>query len=71
MVVRIPHSQFVARSFVWAPCGDSAVLFGKEKCAITFFANKENIGQSSEKDQKQQRNEEINSKLRNLNIINA
>merc|ERR1712130_686781 len=69
MVVRIPHSQFVARSFVWAPSGDSAVLFGKEKCAITFFANKENVAQSQ--GHKHQRHEEIDSKLKNLNIINA
>ena len=72
MVIRIPHSEFLARSLIWAPAGDSAVLFAKNQCALTYFSTRENLPKPSVKSKKDSKTKsDIDSRLKDLNIINA
>jgi len=72
MIIQIPHPQFTARSIGWSPVGDSVVLFGKEKCTVAYFTNRENALQSQKCAKPfKSGHTELDTKLKNLNIINA
>lgn len=72
MILQIPHIQFIARSVVWSPVGDSVVLFGKEKCALAYFVNQAKTPNSKKHPRSTKNTHDgIEAKLKNLNIINA
>ena len=71
MIIKIPHTGFISRTLAWSPAGDSIVIFGKEKCTMAYFTNRENLPPTDKRKAKISKEKEIQMRLKNLNIINA